>query len=385
LSQQVSARNTALLFEKQFGYEPEGVWSAPGRVNLIGEHTDYNLGFVLPLAIDKRTFAAFRLRDDQVAKISSSFTNEVIEQDLSGISKGSVSGWSAYPLGVAWSMIQEGASGTGFDLFIHSDVPVGAGLSSSAALESSVALALNELWGSDFSRHELAQIGQRAENEIVGAPTGIMDQTAAIFGVADHAVFIDCKTLEATPIPLNLSANKLELVVIDTKVAHRLSDGGYGSRRSACETAAKSLGVSALRELSVTDLENSKNALDDVVYRRAKHVVTENIRVEKTVALLKASGPLAIGELLNASHVSMRDDFEISVEELDLAVDVSISCGAIGARMTGGGFGGSAIAIIESSKVADLSTKIMTKFKARGFATPEIFSVVAADGARREI
>ena len=378
-------RNSALLFEKQFGKAPEGVWSAPGRVNLIGEHTDYNLGFVLPLAINRRTFAAVRLREDQVARISSSFTSEVIEQELSGISSSSVSGWSAYPLGVAWSMMEAGANAKGFDLFIDSDVPVGAGLSSSAALECSVALALNELWGSGFSKQQLAQIGQRAENEIVGAPTGIMDQTAAIFGVADHAVFIDCKTVVATPIPLNFSANDLELVVIDTRVAHRLSDGGYGSRRLACETAAKSLGVSSLRELGVSDLEKGSNLLDKVVYRRARHVVTENSRVEKTVALLKTSGPLAIGELMNESHVSMRDDFEISVDELDLAVEVSISCGAIGARMTGGGFGGSAIALIESSKVTHLRTQILTRFEAQGFAAPEIFSVAAADGARREL
>lgn len=231
----------------------------------------------------------------------------------------------------------------------------------------------------------MAQIGQRAENEIVGAPTGIMDQTAAIFGIADHAVFIDCKTIEATPIPLNLSANDLELVVIDTKVAHRLSDGGYGSRRLACETAARSLGVSSLRELDMSELEKGSGLLNEVVYRRARHVVTENGRVEKTVALLKASGPLAIGGLMNESHVSMKDDFEISVDELDLAVEVSIGCGAIGARMTGGGFGGSAIALIESSKIANLRSQILAQFAARGFATPEIFSVAAADGARREL
>jgi galactokinase len=204
-------------FAKQFGSTPEGVWSAPGRVNLIGEHTDYNEGFVLPFAINRRTYAAVSTRSDGIARVASSFTNEVVEIPLTNISDSTVSGWSAYPLGVAWALIQAGAKPTGFDLYVDSDVPVGAGLSSSAAIECSVAMALNDLWQADLDRAALAKIGQRAENEIVGAPTGIMDQTASLFGVLDHAVFLDCRSLVAEAIPLGLKQNSLEIVVMDTK------------------------------------------------------------------------------------------------------------------------------------------------------------------------
>ena len=371
-------------FIKNFGSEPVGIWSAPGRVNLIGEHTDYNEGFVLPFAINRRTYAAVSPRTDGIARVASGFTDEVVEIPVAQISKDTVSGWSGYPLGVAWALMQAGASPSGFDLYVESDVPVGAGLSSSAAIECSVAMALNELWGADLDRSALAKIGQRAENEIVGAPTGIMDQTASLFAVIDHVVFLDCRSLVAEAIPLGLQQNSLEIVVMDTKVSHRLVDGGYAARRAACENGAKQMGASSLRDLVVSDLARAESVLDPLVYKRIRHVVTENARVLETVELLKSSGPQAIGDLLYASHESMRDDFEISIDELDCAVETAMEIGAVGARMTGGGFGGAAIALIHSSKVAELKSAVSKAFEARGFAAPELFSVLADAGARRE-
>jgi galactokinase len=377
-------QSAAESFLARFGSTPDGVWSAPGRVNLIGEHTDYNEGFVLPFAINRRTFAALSLRDDGVARVASSFTDEVVEIEIAKISNQNVTGWSGYPLGVAWALAQAGAKPQGFDLFVDSNVPVGAGLSSSAAIECSVALGLNDLWTAGLDRSALAKIGQRAENEIVGAPTGIMDQTASLFGVLDHVVFLDCRSLEAEAIPLGLKQNGLEIVVIDTKVSHRLVDGGYAARRAACETGAKQLGVSSLRDLDVNDLKRAEQVLDPLVFKRVRHVVTENARVLETVALLKESGPLKIGSQLYASHESMRDDFEISIDELDCAVEVALNSGAVGARMTGGGFGGAAIALIETEKIAGLESAVRAEFESRGFLKPELFSVIADDGARRE-
>ena len=381
----MSARSAADHFKNEFGYEPTGVWSAPGRVNLIGEHTDYNEGFVLPLAIDRRTCAAVGTRSDQLARIASAFTGEVVEFEISQIQRDKVSGWSAYPLGVAWSLIQAGATPQGFDLYVDSNVPVGAGLSSSAAIECSVALALNDLWESGFSREVLAKVGQRAENEIVGAPTGIMDQTASLFGQVDHAVFLDCRTLEAKPTPLALRENGLELLVMDTRVAHRLTDGGYAARRQSCEEAAQLVEVSSLRDLTAAILEESKHLLSEVAYKRARHVVTENERVIQTVELLSGSGPKSIGQLMVESHTSMRDDFQISISELDVAVETAMAEGAFGARMTGGGFGGAAIALIESAKVSNLTSVVLEKFRDQGFVKPEIFKVTADEGAKREI
>lgn len=380
-----SAQSTADNFEKLFGYAPAGVWSAPGRVNLIGEHTDYNEGFVLPFAIDRRTYAAIGLRSDQVARVASSYSDEVVELEISIIQKYTVSGWSAYPLGVAWSLVQAGAKPQGFDLYVDSNVPVGSGLSSSAAIECSVALGLDDLWGSGFSRSVLAKVGQRAENEIVGAPTGIMDQTASLFGQVDHAVFLDCRTLEAKPTALSLKENGLEIVVMDSRVAHRLTDGGYASRRQSCQEAVEKMAVTSLRDVTVETLEASKDLLEDVVYKRARHVVTENQRVRKTVELLSSSGPKSIGQLMLESHASMRDDFQISIAELDLAVETAMSQGAIGARLTGGGFGGAAIALIAADKVANLKTAVSDKFREQGFENPEIFTVTADEGAKREI
>jgi galactokinase len=373
------------------GYEPDGTWSAPGRANLIGEHTDYNGGFVLPFAIDRRTTVALARRDDGILRVASTFADEVVEVRLDELAalraSGGLRGWSAYVLGVA-AVLGEGNADldrvTGCDLLIDSDVPVGAGLSSSAALESSVAVALNEVWELGLDRPALARVGQRSENEVLGAPTGIMDQSASLLGRRDAAVFLDCRSLESEIVPLGLEAAGLHILVIDTGVQHDHATGGYRDRREACERGASTLGVATLRELSVDDLEAARSRLDDVTFRRVRHVVTENARVLETVRLLRESGPGAIGELLDASHRSLRNDFEVSVPELDLAVETAQSNGAIGARMTGGGFGGSAIALVPSASISRVVGSVADAFAEHGFGPPDVFSVTPSGGAGRD-
>lgn len=373
-------------FEAVFGTAPDGLWSAPGRVNLIGEHTDYNEGFVLPFAIDRRTIVALGVRDDRRVRVASTFADELAEIDLDALSPEALNGWSAYPLGVAWAFSEFGAdlaAVPGVDLFIDSDVPVGAGLSSSAAIESAVALALNDVWQLGLDRRTLARVGQRAENVAVGAPTGIMDQSASLLGEADHAVFLDCRTLESELVPLGLAEAGLAILVIDTGVKHSHATGGYGERRAACERGAAAMGASSLRDLTVDDLPRAQQLLDDVTFRRIRHVITENQRVLDTVAVLKAQGASAIGELLDASHRSMRDDFEISVPELDLAVETAVGAGAIGARMTGGGFGGAAIALVKLDDLSRVQVAVDNAFGEHAFGQPDTFVVTSSDGAAR--
>jgi galactokinase len=374
-------------FTSRFDASPAGLWSAPGRVNLIGEHTDYNDGFVFPFAINRRTLVGLRLRGDRLLRVASSFAAETVELSLDDLTPENLSGWSAYPLGVAWALGQFGADLAvvpGFDVFIDSDVPIGAGLSSSAAIESAVAVALNDLWQLGLDRRVLARVGQLAENRAVGAPTGIMDQSASLLGEADAAVFLDCRTLDAEVIPLGFDAAGLELLIIDTRVSHTHSTGGYASRRASCELGARMLGVTSLRDLTVDDLARAADVLDDETFRRVRHVVTENQRVLDAVRTLREQGPTAIGTLLDASHLSMRDDFEISVPELDLAVETARGTGAVGARMTGGGFGGAAIALTPHALIPAVTAAVTAAFAAQGFAAPDLFVVRAADGAARE-
>ncbi len=378
------AERTQELFASMMGYRPIGVWSAPGRVNLIGEHTDYNGGFALPMAINRRTAVAVGFRDDRRVRVTSSFDPEVVEIDMDAISADTVSGWSAYPLGVVWAL-NPPADARGVDLVIDSAVPVGAGLSSSAAIECAVAVALTELWGLSLSAMELARVGQKAENDIVGAPTGLMDQIASMHGQRDHAVLIDCRDLTATPIELGFDDHDLVLLVIDTQVRHSHATGGYKDRRASCESACAALGIASLRELTVDDLPRIEPQLSEVEFRRVRHVVTENDRVLTTARLVQSEGPRAIGTLLDESHVSMRDDYEISTPELDCAVDVSRSAGAIGSRMTGGGFGGAAIALVPNSAAESVSDAVVDECARRGFARPDIFTVAPAEGARRDI
>nr|BFF15273.1 hypothetical protein GCM10025699_65760 [Microbacterium flavescens] len=263
-------------------------------------------------------------------------------------------------------------------------MPVGAGLSSSAALECAVAVAFAELWSIDVNRSTLAAVGQLAENDAVGAPTGIMDQSASLLGQADSGVFLDCRSLDADVVDLGFAAAGLEVLVIDTNVEHAHATGGYVERRSSCEKGAAALGVTSLRDLDAGDLERAEETLDDETFRRVRHVITENQRVLDTVRTLRTEGPLAIGRLLDASHVSMRDDFEISVPELDLAVATAQATGALGARMTGGGFGGSAIALVPAEARAAVEAAVVAAFADAAYTAPTLFTVNAAEGARRD-
>lgn len=371
-------------FQETFGSVPDGVWQAPGRVNLIGEHTDYNEGFVLPFAIDKTAKVAVRLRGDSTVRLLSMFGGHgLVEADLSGLEPGSGQGWSRYPLGVAWALKERGIDVPGFDLLLDSDVPLGAGLSSSHAIECAVISALNDLTGAGLGAEDLVLATQRAENVFVGAPTGIMDQSASLRGAKGHAVFLDCRDQHVDLVPFDAEASGLVLLVIDTKVSHSHSDGGYASRRASCELGAEILGVKALRDVGVETLEEGSGLLDETTLRRVRHVVTENDRVLQTVEILKSEGPASIGALLDASHVSMRDDFEISCPELDLAVETSRANGAIGARMTGGGFGGSAIALTPVGQEQQVRDAVVRSFAERGFTAPDIFTVTPAAGALR--
>jgi galactokinase len=374
-------------FESSFNGAPSGVWSAPGRVNLIGEHTDYNEGFVLPFAINRRTAVALRARNDRRVRIASSFADETVEISLDDVLPENLHGWSAYPLGVTWALGQFGAdlgSAPGFEAFIDSDVPIGAGLSSSAAIESAVAVALNDTWELHLDAGTLARVGQLAENRAVGAPTGIMDQSASLLGREDCAVFLDCRSLDSAVIPLGFDAAGLALLIIETKVSHAHATGGYAARRASCEAGAATLGVASLRDIGEGDLPRAAHVLDDETFRRVRHVVTENQRVLDTVRTLREQGASAIGSLLDASHLSMRDDFEISVPELDVAVTSARGAGAIGARMTGGGFGGAAIALTPQALVPAVTAAVLAAFAAHGFVEPDLFAVRAADGAGRE-
>jgi galactokinase len=374
-------------FTARYGSAPEGVWSAPGRVNLIGEHTDYNEGFVLPFAINRRTVLALATRSDRVIRISTAFSPELVEIAIDDLAPEALSGWSAYLLGVAWVLGEFGANldaVTGVDIYLDSTVPVGAGLSSSAALESAIATALNDVWSLGLDRQTLAKVGQLTENNVVGAPTGIMDQSASMLGRTDSAVFLDCRSLDAEVIPLGFAEAGLALLVIDTKVEHAHATGGYSARRNSCEAGAAAFEVPSLRYLSVDDLPRAQGILDDETFRRVRHVITEDQRVLDTVRTLREKGPRAIGALLDASHTSMRDDFEISVAEIDLAVETARAAGAIGARLTGGGFGGSAIALIPIESVAAVEQAILAAFAEQGFTTPGLFVVTAAEGASHD-
>ncbi|BCW05087.1 galactokinase [Arthrobacter sp. NtRootA1] len=371
-------------FQETFGSVPDGVWQAPGRVNLIGEHTDYNEGFVLPFAIDKTAKVAIRLRGDSTVRLLSLFGGHgLVEADLSGMEPGSGEGWSRYPLGVAWALKERGIDVPGFDLLLDSDVPLGAGLSSSHAIECAVISALNDLTGAGLGAEDLVLATQRAENVFVGAPTGIMDQSASLRGAKGHAVFLDCRDQHVDLVPFDAEASGLILLVIDTKVSHSHADGGYASRRASCELGAEILGVKALRDVGVDSLEEAAGLLDETTLRRVRHVVTENDRVLQTVEILNSEGPASIGPLLDASHVSMRDDFEISCPELDLAVETARANGAIGARMTGGGFGGSAIALTPVGQEQQVRDAVVRAFAEAAFTAPDIFTVTPAAGALR--
>jgi galactokinase len=382
-------------FADVYGAAPAGVWSAPGRVNLIGEHTDYNEGFVLPFALEARTAVAAACRDDDVIEVASSqYPGEVVTIPLAETEAddppGTVEGWPAYVTGVAWALARASSrpAGSGVSLYVDSQVPEGSGLSSSAALECAVGSALNDLWRTGASRAELARACQRAENEVVGAPTGIMDQFASLFGQAGGAVFLDCRTIREEIVPLPLEEAGLAILLADTGERHANATGGYADRRAACERAAAALGVRALRDLSVSDLDKAAAVLDDETFRRARHVVTEDERVLATVRALRAGAltedPSAVGALLTASHESMRDDFEITTPALDLAVETALAAGAFGARMTGGGFGGAILALAPRDRIDTMREAITAAFAKAGYPAPALRTVTPSDGARRD-
>ena len=384
LAAAAGTQDLAARFTHEFGSAPAGIWQAPGRVNLIGEHTDYNDGFVLPFAIDRTARVAVGVRSDSTARLLSTYGDQgIVTTTLDSLEPGSAKGWTKYPLGVIWALRRRGIDVPGIDLLLDSNVPLGAGLSSSHAIECAVITALNELTGAGLEAQEMVLATQQAENDFVGAPTGIMDQSASLRGSQGHAVFLDCRDQTARLVPFETEPAGLVLLVIDTKVSHSHSDGGYASRRASCELGAQVLGVKALRDVQVGDLEEASGLLDEVTFRRVRHVVTENDRVLQTVELLAEQGPSAIGHLLDASHASMRDDFEISCPELDLAVDTSRASGALGARMTGGGFGGAAIALTPAGSEQKVRDAVVQAFARAGFMAPDIFTVSPAAGATR--
>jgi galactokinase len=373
----------AAAFRERTGRDPDGVWAAPGLVNLIGEHTDYNDGFVLPAAIDRLVrVAAGRSGGDRL-RLWSLQAGPPADLALADVGPGRVDGWAAYPAGVAWALATAGVEVGGADLVVDGDVPAGSGLSSSAALECATATALADLHGAGLDRPALAALARRAENEVVGVPSGVMDQMVSMLGRAGHALFLDTRSLESEQVPLALEAAGLRLVVVDTRTGHRLVDGAYADRRAACQAAAATLGVAALRDATIDRVEAAAEALGDPGLRRARHVVTENARVLAAVELLRAGDLDRLGPLLAASHASLRDDYEVSSPELDTAVDAAVEAGAVGARMTGAGFGGSALALVPAGLVGRVADRVGRAFAAAGFGPPAVATVTPSDGARR--
>jgi galactokinase len=358
-------------------------WRAPGRVNLIGEHTDYNQGFVLPFAIEAGCTATVATRDDAVVEIESAQRDQRLSVPLGACEPGS-GGWAGYVLGVLWALRRRGHEVPGLTISLDSDVPVGAGLSSSAALVCSVATAVDDLLGLGLSPDDLLAVTRGAENDFVGAPTGGMDQLAALRATSGHALFCDMRTLATEQVPLPLG--EFALLVVDTRAEHRHADGEYRKRREGCERAARLLGLSALRDVSVDGLDAALSRLDDEELRRyTRHIVTENERVLQTVAALRAGDLAAVGPLLTASHASMRDDFRITGPELDTAADTLLEAGAVGARMTGGGFGGCVIALLAPDLVERAAAAVRSAFADRGFGEPAAFLASPSAGAHRVV
>jgi galactokinase len=369
-------------FAERFGRRPEGVWAAPARVNLIGEHTDYNDGFVLPLAIDRSvTVAAARRGDDLLRLVSLERGERRLR--LAEVAPGAVDGWAAYAAGTLWALQRDGVEVGGLDLLLASDVPIGSGLSSSAAVECATLLAARDLYGGPDEPARLAAIARRAEDDVVGVPSGIMDQMAALACRAAHVLLLDCRSLEADQVPFAPADAGLAVLVVDTRVSHALADGAYAERRAACEQAAGLLGVPALRDATQADLDAARDRLGELRHRRARHVVAENARVLEVVEQLRRGRPEAIGDALRASHASLRDDYEVSAPELDAAVEAAEAAGALGARMTGAGFGGCALALVPAGAVDAVAGAVAAAFADRGFGAPSSFAVRPADGAAR--
>jgi galactokinase len=375
------------LFGERFGGRADGVWFAPGRANLMGEHTDYNEGFVLPFALGQGIVAAAARRADRRLVLSSAQEpGSLVEVFLDRLEPVEVPGWAAYPAGVAWALAAAGCEVPGACIAFDSGLPAGAGLSSSAALECATALALTELAGAGIAvgRRELATIARRAENDFVGVPSGIMDQSASLLGRRGHALLLDCRSLDSSQVPFDPAAARSSVLLINTRARHELAAGEYGRRRAECEQAARLLGAPSLRY--VTDLGDLDRLTDPVLRRRARHVLTDNRRVLETVDWLTSPSGEAypqIGRLLTESHRSLRDDFEISWPEADATVDAALAAGAFGARMIGGGFGGSVLALVSPELAAQVRTAVAGAFARRSWTAPEFLEAAPSDGARR--
>jgi len=374
------AERAAGQFRAWHGAEPEGVWHAPGRANLIGEHTDYNEGWVLPFALDRGVVVAARRRGDDVLDIRSHQADGPVTVPLGTLRAGSVTGWAAYPAGVAWALREAGHAVGGASLVIDADLPQGAGLSSSAAIECATAVALVAMYQVSVSRPELARLARRAENEMVGVPSGIMDQSASLLCEAGHALLLDCRTGDSAPVRLDPAASGLALLLVDTGARHALTDGRYALRRAECEQAARALGVPSLRD--VADPARAAEIGDPVLARRARHVITDNGRVRAAVELLNAGDPAGLGPLLHSSHASLRDDFEVSWPEADVAAEAAEAAGGLGARMMGGGFGGSVIALVPAD-AAGPRAAIIAEYARRGWPPPRFLPAPPSAGAGR--
>jgi galactokinase len=368
-------------YRKLAGSDPEGIWFAPGRVNLIGEHTDYNDGFVLPFALEQRALIAAGHRDDGLIVMHAADLSETMEVSLSALAPGQ-GGWAAYLAGVLWVLREAGHQVGAVTLALTSDVPLGAGLSSSAAIECAVMAAMCDLFSLNIAPMERAQLAQRAENVYVGAPTGLLDQAASTLCRTGHGLFLDCRTLETTDVPLPLHEQGFEILVLDTHSPHSHIDGEYGERRATCEQAAKILGVRALRD--VTDLDAALSRLPDTqMRRRVRHVVSENERTRAALGLARKGLLSELPRLLNESHISMREDYEITVPTVDLAVETALTHGAFGARMTGGGFGGCIIAWCSTGQADRIGSAVHEAFEKAGFQKPSWFTATPSGGAGR--
>ena len=369
----------ASKFQEIFGKAPEIIASAPGRVNLIGEHVDFLDGFVLPFAISNATTVAIaRNTENKIRCASSQKKGAVSTIDCANIAPKSGEAWTRYPIGVLWSL----GIDSGLDILVDGQVPLGAGLSSSAALECAVATSINELFNLGLTLPELARAAQRAENIYVGMPCGIMDQSVSLMATQGNALLLDTRDLSIEQIPFDIAPLGLELLVIDTQVHHALVDGGYAERRASCEKAISDLGITSLRDITITDFVAKKSELDEKTYLRAFHGVTEMKRVLDAVSLLKAGDFVGFGEIVTAAHISLRDNYTVSCPELNLAVDTALKFGAIGSRMIGGGFGGSAIALIKAKDSELIKNEIKSAFMAARYKSPRFFSALPSAGAK---
>ena len=365
-------------FSAIFGGNPDLIAQAPGRVNLIGEHIDYSDGFVLPFAIkDVTTVAIAKCADETIRVASMQKSGEVVESSLTALKPGGADHWASYVLGVLWSL----GITRGVDILVDGAVPLGAGLSSSAALECSVAVGVNALFALNKDVKELARATQKAENDFVGVPCGIMDQSVSLMAQSGSALLLDCRDLTSENIPFLIAPQGLELLIIDTQAHHKLVDGGYAERRASCERAVAELGITSLRDISVAEYAARQSELDPVTYIRGFHAVTEMKRVLDAVEALKSNNFTRLGELLNQSHRSLRDDYTVSCPELNLAVDTALEQGALGARMVGGGFGGSAIALMRTEQVKRCETAITKAFSDANFKAPRFFTSLPSAGA----